>query len=48
LKQKNDLLSPWIDFFVIGRELHQGRPIKDIPIMRDIAETTVAVDMEQF
>lgn len=46
LKQKNDLVTPWFDFFVIGRELHQGRPIKDIPIMRTIAETTVMVERE--
>jgi hypothetical protein len=41
LKQNQDLLSPWIEFFVVGHELHKGRPIKDIPVMRDIAEVTV-------
>ena len=37
LKQKQDLLSPWTEFFVIGRELHRSRPINDIPVMRGIA-----------
>lgn len=41
LKQNQDLLSPWMEFFVVGHELHKGRPIKDIPVMRDIAEVTV-------
>jgi hypothetical protein len=41
LKQKQDLLSPWTDFFIVGRELQRGRPIKDIPVMRGIAEVTV-------
>lgn len=41
LKQKQDLLSPWTEFFIVGRELHKGRPIKDIPVVRDIAEVTV-------
>lgn len=41
LKQEPDLLSPWTEFLIVGRELHKGRPIKDIPVMRDIAEVTV-------
>jgi len=41
LKQKQDLLSPWTDFFIVGRELQRGRPINDIPVMRGIAEATV-------
>jgi len=41
LKQKQDLLSPWMEFLVVGRELHRGRPIKEIPVMRNIAEVTV-------
>ncbi len=45
LKQKQDLLSPWADFFVIGRELHRGRPVNDIPVMRGIAEITVMAEM---
>ena len=45
LKQKQDLLSPWADFFVIGRELHRGRPVNDIPVMRGIAEVTVMAEM---
>ncbi len=45
LKQKQDLLSPWADFFVIGRELHRGRPIDDIAVMRGIAEVTVMTEM---
>jgi len=43
LKQKPDLLSPWKALFVVGRELHRGRPMEDIPIMRRIAEVTVEV-----
>ena len=48
LKQKQDLLSPWADFFVIGRELHRGRPVNDIPVMRAIAEVTVMTEMMRF
>jgi hypothetical protein len=43
LKQERNLPSPWINFFIIGRELHNGRPVKDIAVMRDIAEVTVMV-----
>ncbi|HUS53650.1 MAG TPA: hypothetical protein VMY41_06550, partial [Thermohalobaculum sp.] len=45
LKQKQDMLSPWANFFIIGRELHQGCPVKDIPVMRGIAEMTVMAEM---
>ena len=45
LKQKQDLLSPWADFFIIGRELHRGRPVNAIPVMRGIAEATVRAGM---
>lgn len=45
LKQKQDLLSPWADFLIVGRELHRGRPVNDIPVMRGIAEATVSVEM---
>lgn len=48
LKQKQDSLSPWADFFVIGRELHRGRPVNDIPVMRGIAEVTVMAEMMRF
>ena len=48
LKQKQDLLSPWTEFFVIGRELHGSRPINDIPVMRGIAEITVMAKMMRF
>lgn len=41
LKEKPDLLSPWREFFIVGRELYKGRPIKDIPAMRSVAELTV-------
>jgi hypothetical protein len=41
LRQEQNLFSPSTDFFIIGRELHLGRPIKNIPIMRRVAETTV-------
>lgn len=43
LKQQQDLLSPWVDFFVVGRELQRGRPMTDIPVMRGIAEVTLMV-----
>lgn len=46
LKEKQDLLSPWVEFLVVGRELHRGRPIKDIPAMRNIAEVTVLASVE--
>lgn len=46
LKQEQDLLSPWLEFFVVGRELHRGRPLKDIPAMRSIAELTVVASAE--
>lgn len=45
LKQKQDLLSPWTDFFIVGRELQRGRPINDILVMRGIAEATVIAEI---
>ena len=42
MKERRDLLTPWIDLFVVGRELHRGRPVADIPVMRSIAGVTVA------
>ena len=48
LKQKQDLLSPWMEFLIVGRELHRGRPIKDIQVMRDIAELTVMAGTMRF
>lgn len=41
LKQKPDLLTPWKELFIVGRELRRGRSVKDIPIMRSIAGVTV-------
>ena len=35
-------------FLVIGRELHRGRPVKDIAVMRGIAEVTVMAGMMRF
>ncbi|MDA1326935.1 MAG: hypothetical protein O3C34_19615 [Proteobacteria bacterium] len=48
LKQRRDLMSPWAEFFVIGRELHRNRPVNDIPIMQGIAEATVQAEMMRF
>jgi hypothetical protein len=45
LKQKQDLLSPWADFFIVGRELQRGRPINDMLVMRGIAEATVMAEI---
>ena len=45
---KQDLLSRWADFFIIGRELQRGRPVNDIPVMRGIAEATVTAEMMRF
>lgn len=41
LKQNPDSLSPWKDFFIVGRDLHRGRPVADIPAMRSIAEVSM-------
>lgn len=41
LRQAPGLLAPWEEFLVVGRELHKGRPLKEIPVMRIIAEETV-------
>ena len=41
LKQRQDLLSPWTDFFIVGRELHCGRAVKDFPVMQYVAKSTV-------
>jgi hypothetical protein len=35
---------PWGEFFVLARELRGGRPLREIPIMRRIAETTLAAE----
>ena len=48
LKESQGLLSPWVEFFIIGRELNNGRPIIEIPIMRGIAETTVLAKMAPY
>ena len=48
LKQEQDLLSPWMEFLIIGRELHRGRKVKDIPVMRDIAEVTVMAETMRY
>jgi hypothetical protein len=37
-QQKN---SPWLEFFVVGRELHRNRPLAQIPTMQHIAKVTV-------
>lgn len=31
----------WVDFFVVGRELHRNRPLAQIPTMQSIAKVTV-------
>lgn len=41
-REQSDLLSPWVPLFIVGRELHRGRPLVEIPVMRAIAEMTVA------
>lgn len=41
LKQKRDRHSRWKDVFLVGRELHGGRPVAEIPLMHRIAETTL-------
>ncbi len=48
LKEDRNLLSPWEDFFVIGRELHLGRAVKEIPVMQGIAEATVQAEMTRY
>jgi hypothetical protein len=48
LKEDKNSLSPWEDFFVIGRELHRGRAVKDIPIMQGVAEATVLAAMPRL
>ena len=44
LKQQEGSRSPWRAFFVMGRELHRGRPMARIPIMQHIAEVTVEMN----
>lgn len=41
LRHAADPPLPWTDFFAVGRALHEGRRVKDIPVMREIAEATV-------
>lgn len=44
LQQDPDSHAPWTDFFIVGRELHRGRPVREVPVMRGIAEATVLSD----
>jgi hypothetical protein len=39
MKQQED--PAWVDFFVVGRELHRNRPLAQIPTMQNIAKVTV-------
>jgi hypothetical protein len=39
MKQQEN--SPWLEFFVVGRELHRNRPLAQIPTMKNIAKVTV-------
>ena len=39
MKQQED--PAWVDFFIIGRELHRNRPLAQIPTMQNIAKVTV-------
>ena len=45
MKEEPDLLAQWEGFFIVGREVHRGRPLADIPFMKGIAEATVAASM---
>lgn len=47
-KQQTDLLSPWVPLFIVGRELHRGRKMAEIPVMQEIAEMTVAATEDQW
>ncbi len=38
-----DLLSPWPQFTILARELAKGRRAREIPLMEQIALTTVMV-----
>ncbi len=38
-----DLLSPWPQFTILARELAKDRPAREIPLMEQIALTTVMV-----
>ena len=33
--------GPWHEFLVLAREIHRGRPLRSIPIMRAIGEQTL-------
>lgn len=41
LKQQQEESSPWVAFFVVGRELHRDRAVANIPAMQNVAELTV-------
>jgi hypothetical protein len=41
LWMKQQKKSPWLEFFVVGRELHRNRPLAQIPTMQNIAKVTV-------
>ena len=41
LWMKQQEKSPWLEFFVVGRELHGNRPLDQIPTMQNIARVTV-------
>lgn len=42
-KHETERQGPWHEFAVLAREVHRGRPLKEIPIMAAIAEETLAV-----
>ena len=41
LWMKQEEKADWVDFFVVGRELHRNRPLAKIPTMHMIAKVTV-------
>jgi hypothetical protein len=40
-KHESQRRGPWHEFLLLAREIHQGRPLRSIPIMRTIAEQTL-------
>jgi hypothetical protein len=42
LQQRPDQDQLWPGFFLVGRELGRGRPVADMPVMRSLADLTLA------
>ncbi len=47
LREGADLVNPWVDVFLVGRELQRGRPLAEIPLMAAIALASIEYALDE-